>query len=61
MNNKKENNKFTIGDIVSFGGDICKVVDIIDYKNGYTYDICIFNDDDGMYLNVPEEKLETIS
>lgn len=60
MNNKKENNKFAIGDTVSFGVDICKVVDIIDYKNGYTYDICIFNDD-GMYLNVPEEKLEIIS
>lgn len=55
-----ENNKFTIGDIVSFGGVICKVDDILDGKNGYIYDIYEVNGD-GIYFDVPEEKLEIIS
>lgn len=55
-----ENNKFTIGDTVSFDGVICKVDDILGDKNGYTYDIYEVNGD-GIYFDVPEEKLEFIS
>jgi hypothetical protein len=55
-----ENNKFTIGDTVSFGGVICKVDDILGNKNNYTYDIYEVNGD-GIYFDIPEEKLEFIS
>ena len=55
-----ENNKFTIGDTVSFGGVICKVDDILDGKNGYIYDIVeVYGD--GRDFDVREEKLDIVS